>query len=206
MLMEAVLLLNLPKGLQEAAVAAVTVMAAVALVSFLEEAHHQGQGGALIVGLMVIGPATVKQVIGKTNVIDVENVVILKGTVKTVQKKPMLKADVDGVTRGPHRHLGAEEAAVVALAGVAATANRGHRWQRGRGRGALREGQEVQGGTGTGWRHHHRHQKGGSTATAAAGVHLAMGEREHRQHPRHQGGPWRMTWHLLLRRMGTVGV
>lgn len=38
----------------------------------------------------------------------------------------MLIAGVEEVTRGPHRHLGVEEAAVVVLAGVAATANQGH--------------------------------------------------------------------------------
>lgn len=58
-------------------VVVVTVVAVmVVLVSFLGEVLHRGQGGALIVGLMGIGLVTVKLVIGRTNAIDVVNVVI----------------------------------------------------------------------------------------------------------------------------------
>lgn len=84
MLMEAVLLSNLQKGLHEVAVAGVMAVVMVAvmavvmvvLVSFLEEVRRQGQGGASIVGLTGIGPETVKPVTGRTSVIDVENAVI----------------------------------------------------------------------------------------------------------------------------------
>lgn len=116
----------------------------------------------------------------------------------------MLKAGVEEVIRGPRLHRGVEEAAVVVLAGVVATADQGHLQS---GRGVLsvqKEVREAQGDTGG---HRPHRQRGGNAArhlmTEAYKARLPRLRHRHC----HQGGRWRMMVELRMWKiiMGIVG-
>lgn len=125
MLMVAELLWSIQEGRHVLQAVHVTVSATVTLVA---EDHPQVQEDASTVELMVTGLEIAKQVTGRISAIDVENVVMLKGTARTALRN----SEVVEVYHDHRLHaeswllLAAAEAVAAALAGAEATVNPDH--------------------------------------------------------------------------------